>query len=41
MTSEMRFPEVSDLGLNWKLAERAFDRESGVVRLRIGDTEHL
>jgi hypothetical protein len=37
----MRFPEVSGLGLNWKVAECALDRESGVVRLRIGEIERL
>ncbi len=41
MTSQMRFPEVSGLGLNWKVAECAFERESGVVLLRIGETEDL
>jgi hypothetical protein len=41
MTPEMRFPEVSGLGLNRKVAECAFDQESGVVRLLIGETEHL
>jgi hypothetical protein len=40
MTSEMWFPEVSDLGLNWKAVECALDRESGVVRVRVGETEH-
>jgi hypothetical protein len=41
MTSEMRFPEVSGPGLNWKAVECALDRESGVVRVRIGESEHL
>jgi hypothetical protein len=39
MTSEKLFPEVSALGLNWKVAEYEFDRKSGVVRLRIEETE--
>jgi hypothetical protein len=37
----MRFPEVSGPGLNWKAVECALDRESGVVRVRIGESEHL
>jgi hypothetical protein len=41
MTSEMRFPEVSGPGLTWKAVECALDRESGVVRERIGESEHL
>jgi hypothetical protein len=41
MTPEKLLHELLGLGLNWKLAECEFDRESGVVRLRIGKTEHL
>jgi hypothetical protein len=40
MTSEKLFPEVSGLGLNWKVAESEFDRESGFLRLPIEETEH-
>lgn len=29
------------LGLNWKVTECEFDRESGVVRLRIEETDRL
>jgi hypothetical protein len=32
---------VLGLGLNWKVTECEFDRESGVVRLRIEENEHL
>jgi hypothetical protein len=41
MNSEMRSPEVSGPGLNLKAVECALDRESGVVRVRIGESEHL
>jgi hypothetical protein len=41
MTPEKLFPELSGLGLNWKAVECALDRESGVVRLGIGETGHL
>jgi hypothetical protein len=37
----MRFPDVSGLGLKRKVAECAFDREGGAVRLRNGKTGHL
>jgi hypothetical protein len=41
MTWEKLFPQASGLGLNWKVAECAFDQESGVVRWRIEETEHF
>ena len=41
MTPEKLFHELLGLGLNWKVTECEFDRESGVVRLRIEETEHL
>ncbi len=36
---EKLFSEVSGLGRDRKVAASAFERESGVVRLRIEDTE--
>ena len=41
ITPEKLFDELSGLGLDWKVTESEFDRESGVVRLRIEETEHL
>ncbi len=41
MTPEKLFHELLGLGLNWKVTECEFDRESGVVQLRIEETEHL
>jgi hypothetical protein len=29
------------LGLNWKVTECEFDRESGLVRLLVEETEHF
>jgi hypothetical protein len=39
MTSEKLFSEVLGLGLDREVVASAFERESGVVRLRIEDTE--
>ena len=41
MTPEKLFHDLLGLGLNWKVTECEFDSESGVVRLRIEETEHL
>jgi hypothetical protein len=41
MTWEKLFPQASGLGLSWKVAECAFDRESEVVRWRIEEAEPL
>ena len=41
VTPEKLFHELLGLGLNWKVTECEFDSESGVVRLRIEETEHL
>ncbi len=39
MTPERLFHGLLGLGLNWKVTECKFDRESGVVRLRIEEAE--
>jgi hypothetical protein len=41
VTPEKLFHELLGLGLKWKVTECEFDSESGVVRLRIEETEHL
>ncbi len=41
MTPEKLFHDLLGLGLNWMVTECEFDRESGVMRLRIEETEHL
>jgi transposase len=41
MTPEKLFHELLGLGLNWRVEECEFDREQGVVRLKIAETEHL
>jgi transposase len=41
MTPEKLFHELLGLGMNWVVKECDFDRESGVVRLRIEETSHL
>ncbi len=41
ITPEKLFHELLGLGLNWKVTECEFDRESRVVRLRIDEPEHL
>jgi hypothetical protein len=41
MTPEKLSHELLGLGLNWKVTECEFDRESRAVRLRIDELEHL
>ena len=38
---EKLFRELLGSGLNWKVSEHGFDRENGVVQLRIEETERL
>ncbi len=41
MTPEKLFHELLGLGLNREVKECEYDRERGVVRLRVAETEHL
>ncbi len=41
MTPEKLFHELLGLGMNWEVTECVYDRDAGVVKLRVQETAHL